>query len=69
MFSERVMMHWNRLPRRLVESLSLEAFKKCVDVAFNGMVVMGWWLGLGGLSGLPSLKDSVKMVENYFPPL
>jgi len=37
-FTRRVVKHCNRLLREMVESSSLEVFKRCVDVAVRGMV-------------------------------
>jgi len=42
-FPERVVRHWPRLPRAVGESPSLEAFRKCVDVALWDMVEQAWW--------------------------
>ena len=53
---ERVMRHWYRLPREGMESPSLEAVKKCGDVALRDTVSGHGGDGLmvehGDLSGL-----------------
>lgn len=46
--SERLTKHWDRLPREVLESLSQEVLKSCVDVAPRDAVSrhggMGCWL-------------------------
>ena len=53
-FIQRVVMHWNRLPKEVVDTPSLEAFKARLDVALGSLV---WWLATLHLTGGLKLDD------------
>jgi len=53
-FTQRVVTHWNRLPKEVVDAPSLEAFKARLDVAPGSLV---WWLGTLPIAGGLKLDD------------
>ena len=48
LFTQRVVMHWNRLPKEVVDAPSLDAFKARLDVALGSLV---WWLATLHIAG------------------
>ena len=53
-FTQRVVMHWNGLPKEAVDAPSLEAFKAELDVALSSLV---WWLATLHIAGGLKLDD------------
>jgi len=52
--TQRVVMHWNGLPKEVVDAPSLEAFKARLDVALGNLV---WWLATLHIAGGLKLDD------------
>ena len=46
--TQRVVTHWNRLPKEVEDAPSLEAFKARLDVALGSLV---WWLATLHIAG------------------
>ena len=53
-FTQRVVTHWNRLPKEVVDAPSLEALKARLDVALGSLV---WWLVTLHIAGGLKLTD------------
>ena len=53
-FPQRVVTHWNRLPKVVVGVPSLEAFKARLDVALGSLI---WWLTTLHIAGGLKLDD------------
>ena len=53
-FTQRVVTHWNRLLKEVVDAPSLELFKARLDVALGSLV---WWLVTLHIAGGLKLDD------------
>ena len=53
-FTQRVVTHCNRLPKEVVDTTSLDAFKARLDVALGSLV---WWLLTLHIAGELKLND------------
>ena len=53
-FTQRVVTHWNRLPKEAVDAPFLEAFKARLDVALGSLVC---WLATMHIAGRLKLND------------
>ena len=49
-----MVIHWNRLPKEVVDAPSLDAFKARLDVALGSLV---WWLTTLPVAGRLKLDD------------
>jgi len=56
--TQRVVTHWNRLPKEVVDAPSLEASKARLDVALGSLV---WWLATLHIAG------GLKLYDHYGP--
>ena len=54
LFTQRVVTHWNRLPKEAVDFPSVEAFKARLGVALGSLV---WWLATLHIAGRLKLDD------------
>jgi len=54
LFTQRMVMHWNRLPKEVVDAPSLEAFRARLDVALGSLL---WWLVTLHIAGGLKLND------------
>ena len=53
-FTQRMVTHWNRLPKEVVDAPLLEALKARLDVALGSLV---WWLAILHVAGGLKLDD------------
>ena len=53
-YTQRVVKHWNRLPKEVEDAPSLEAFKARLDVALGSLVC---WLAILHIAGGLKLGD------------
>ena len=53
-FTQRVVTHWNRLPKEVVDAPSLEAFKARLGVVLGSLF---WWLATLHIAGGLKLDD------------
>ena len=60
-FTQRMVTHWNGLPKEVADAPSLEAFKARLDVALGSLV---WWLETLHVAGC---RDSMIIAVLFNP--